>query len=151
MPIIIELGKAEGTVNKINVCFIVLVWASIVFSTLNKVPLIVTIASTAFVCCCVFFIRRPYKYAVASVIWNEAMPGKCFGLIDTLPEQLALCEQSSKTTQFGCWLAFTREYENRTMRRLCGTARHWVFVPKTSVSLSDYKRLCRHIIWHGNS
>lgn len=59
-----------------------------------------------------------------------------------------LSEAHSIYSGFGCFLAFRREQDNRPCWRFSGQHFKWVFVPKYLLVASQYKSLCRHLIWH---
>jgi hypothetical protein len=104
------------------------------------------------------------------LVFTEAATGKCFGVSfnekhfkdgssngckdvqglthNNKAYNWVLCEQNSKITPFGCWLAFENISQSQHLLPSWGARLHWVFVLKACVPIAQYKSLCRHLIWH---
>ena len=96
----------------------------------------------------------PQKIAMRYFTLVEGELDKCVGFNNTLNNNssMVLCEQKCRITPLGCWLVFTQSAdENKHTCRGHIFGNHIsVFVPKYYLSSSDYKGLCRHLIWHLN-
>jgi len=86
------------------------------------------------------------------IILNEGRSGNCIGCNESVSDnsKFVLNEAQCRVSILGCWLIFLPKMTSNRPQFWSWFTRHHisVFVPKHCLSLSDYKKLCRHLIWH---
>lgn len=100
---------------------------------------------------------------ISHVLITEGDIGNCKGLLDVpasigatpiklipaaLVAPMMLSERKSRLTRFGCWLAFEASTNKKCAVKFQVAKLQWVFLPKFLLSESQYKSICRHLIWH---
>lgn len=101
---------------------------------------------------CLTIVVWPQKNRIRYFKLIEGEFGKCYGAKEKALDdaQFVLSESKSRLSMLGCWLVFMPIANNDNtayFKRWFGNT-ITIFVPKQYLSISDYKSLCRHLIWH---
>ena len=156
MSSIIDLGSSQRFVKQVNnICFC----SAFGFTWLiaeQSLSGVTHIALLGLAGLHVVLINRPNtkrqkQHMITHFMLNESEPDTCMGVQKVGGVQLAtaiLCGIRSAYTPFGCWLAFKEMPNKKYSSQLMPAKTQWVFIPKFLLSSSQYKSICRHLIWH---
>lgn len=155
----VSLLPAYKMIYRFNIGILLALYAHIVVFSPTSFWSLTHIASATvlLVCALVYHFRQATK--LCHLLLNEGELGACRASKAVSSQAVfdyTLCEQASRQSYFGCWLAFSDESTSRLespllkfIRFLFRSKITWVFVPKWTMTSSEYKCLCRQLIWHG--
>ncbi|GAB54449.1 hypothetical protein GPUN_0301 [Glaciecola punicea ACAM 611] len=149
MSITIALAPSNQFVDRCNVaCLLIAVAITLLLAkyTLSTLSYILLISLTVM---CIFLLKGRRQDTITHLILHEGDVGAGVHRINDEYELLAvLCEVQCRHNQLGCWLAFQKTPSNELSLWARQKKMHWVFLPKFLLSPSQYKSICRHLIWH---
>jgi hypothetical protein len=153
---IIELGSSQRFVKQVNnVCLCAAFGFTLIIAE-HSLPVGTHIALLGLAGLCAVLLNGPNfnrqkQHIVTHFVLHESEPAACIGIqkVGGVHQCTAiLCEMKSVYTPFGCWLAFKEISDKKCSSQLMSAKVQWVFIPKCLLSSSQYKSICRHLIWH---
>jgi hypothetical protein len=153
VSIIIDLGSSQCFVKHCNNACLLLVLLFTWFTTDSLLPLYTYFVILGVAGLYGLIINRPNNEPVTHLELHEGEPGVCKGMQETDSEFqciAVLCELRCRYTVFGCWLAFKKIPNKKCSNRFLQEKLQWAFIPRFLVSSSQYKSVCRHLIWHSS-
>lgn len=149
---ILDLSPAYSFAKKLNIVIlcvvylVVLTWNTLSYDVLSIGAYLLGLLI------CVVIVAWPQKVRIPYFMLVEGQVGECYGATSKELDdaQFVLSESKSRLSMLGCWLVFiplANKHNKAYFTSWFGT-RITIFVPKRYLLLEDYKRLCRHLIWH---
>jgi hypothetical protein len=148
----IDLTPAYLFTKKLNIVIlclafiVVLVWNILSWDMLSASAYLIVFSFLLAIIC------WPQKISMRYFTLVEGELGECIGFNNTVNNSFrsVLYEHKCRITPLGCWLVFTPSgNESKQTYIWYSFGNHiTVFVPKYYLSSSEYKGLCRHLIWH---
>lgn len=149
MSITIALAPSNQFVDRCNVACVLIAVAITLLVAKHTLPTLSYILLLSLTLMCIFLLKRRKQNTITHLILHEGDVGTGVHIINDEYEPLAvLCEVHCRHNQLGCWLAFQKTPINTLSPWARQKKLHWVFLPKFLLSPSQYKSICRHLIWH---
>lgn len=160
MTIIIDMNPAFTFTHKLNAIILCVVYAFLMYSSTIAWNILIILAYLLIFVTLLILISWPKRIDFRYLKLSEGEANSCFAFNHSQQANigLSLCAHKCRISPLGCWLTFTKETNTLANDRLSlnniggfFNKRVTVFLPKYYLSTSDYKCLCRHLIWHSVS
>lgn len=149
---ILDLSPAFYFAKKLNILILCLVYILVLTSHALPWDMLSIGAYLLSFLICLLIIAWPQNVIIPYFILQEGHKGACYGAQSKAVDdaQFVLSESNSRLSMLGCWLVFRplTNKHNKAHFLLWRKTKITVFVPKQYLLVNDYKRLCRHLIWH---